>query len=423
MPPHVAVLDVLEEGSEAEVGQPASGADVLGVTSRLPLAFLTALTQSPPPSTLRNWRRPAASSKEAVCAEAAAAAAAAARGAVEAAAEPSLLTLSSCSSTTPTPAQLLSPLGSSPPERHHRSLTTDPQPSTEAGSAAPTAPVPQSPFSARVSAPLRLTQLSASATSGLMEGDDGERAEAPPAGAAPQARSVESLSVRTQEQMESARESLPVRRTLLERPLEEWSVEDTASFISGLTVAPSEVVQLVRKHAICGLVLLSLTERDLDGLDIKTFGHRRLLLLGAEALRHAQRRRQNGLFRALSGSATPPMEQHAEALEAFGPSCRRAAQPVFSLAPSSQGLAELRASQKRTSEGANVASGPTLVRAAQPGGAFSPADMSTVPSEASRTDSHNQGFFVVPAATTTAVVAPPGPLMRELRAQIKRNEG
>eukprot|EP00930_Biecheleria_cincta_P025563 TRINITY_DN1818_c0_g1_i1.p1 TRINITY_DN1818_c0_g1~~TRINITY_DN1818_c0_g1_i1.p1 ORF type:complete len:1365 (+),score=167.49 TRINITY_DN1818_c0_g1_i1:168-4097(+) len=67
--------------------------------------------------------------------------------------------------------------------------------------------------------------------------------------------------------------------------ISDCSEDDVAQWLMSLSTVPSDIIDVIHTHAINGAVLLSLTEEDLEGLDIPKFGHRRLLLLAAQQLR------------------------------------------------------------------------------------------------------------------------------------------
>lgn len=73
---------------------------------------------------------------------------------------------------------------------------------------------------------------------------------------------------------------------LVGKPVDEWDEADVMSWLSGIPSVPRDILEVVRKQAINGPVLLSLSERDLQALDIEKFGHRRLLKLAADELRN-----------------------------------------------------------------------------------------------------------------------------------------
>eukprot|EP00931_Biecheleriopsis_adriatica_P113956 TRINITY_DN8929_c0_g1_i1.p1 TRINITY_DN8929_c0_g1~~TRINITY_DN8929_c0_g1_i1.p1 ORF type:complete len:974 (-),score=197.06 TRINITY_DN8929_c0_g1_i1:99-3020(-) len=64
-----------------------------------------------------------------------------------------------------------------------------------------------------------------------------------------------------------------------------WDEDAVAQWLMRLSTVPSDIIDLVHAHAITGSVLLSLSDEDLEGLNIQKFGHRRLLLLAAQELR------------------------------------------------------------------------------------------------------------------------------------------
>eukprot|EP00434_Breviolum_minutum_P010418 symbB.v1.2.009188.t1/scaffold581.1/size274127/2 len=71
------------------------------------------------------------------------------------------------------------------------------------------------------------------------------------------------------------------------KPIRDWTEEDVAVFLMQLSSVPMDIIDVVHTHAISGAVLLSLTDEDLESLNIEKFGHRRLLLLAAQELRRA----------------------------------------------------------------------------------------------------------------------------------------
>jgi len=71
------------------------------------------------------------------------------------------------------------------------------------------------------------------------------------------------------------------------KPVEQWDETDVASWVASLSALPDGIAEVVHAHAITGPVLLSLSSEDLAGLNIKKFGHRRLLVLAANELRKA----------------------------------------------------------------------------------------------------------------------------------------
>lgn len=80
--------------------------------------------------------------------------------------------------------------------------------------------------------------------------------------------------------MSNVKMPAPVRK-----PIRDWSEEDVSVFLMNLSTVPMDIIDVVHAHAITGAVLLSLTDEDLEGLNIEKFGHRRLLLLAAQELR------------------------------------------------------------------------------------------------------------------------------------------
>mmetsp|Transcript_48145 Transcript_48145/g.114439 ORF Transcript_48145/g.114439 Transcript_48145/m.114439 type:complete len:533 (-) Transcript_48145:107-1705(-) len=76
-------------------------------------------------------------------------------------------------------------------------------------------------------------------------------------------------------------------QNLVSRPVEQWDEDDVTRYVSTLSAAPDGLYEAVRAHAISGLVLLSLTDQDIDNLDIKKFGVRRILRLAAHQLQKA----------------------------------------------------------------------------------------------------------------------------------------
>lgn len=72
----------------------------------------------------------------------------------------------------------------------------------------------------------------------------------------------------------------------LPRPVQEWQEAEVCRWLLEVFQAPQDLVSLVREQAITGKVLLSLSERDLQELPVPKFGHRRLLMLAAQELRH-----------------------------------------------------------------------------------------------------------------------------------------
>merc|ERR1712135_212267 len=71
------------------------------------------------------------------------------------------------------------------------------------------------------------------------------------------------------------------------KSVEQWDETDVASWVASLSALPDGIAEVVHAHAITGPVLLSLSSEDLAGLNIKKFGHRRLLVLAANELRKA----------------------------------------------------------------------------------------------------------------------------------------
>jgi len=80
------------------------------------------------------------------------------------------------------------------------------------------------------------------------------------------------------------------------KPIRDWTEEDVAVFLMQLSSVPMDIIDVVHTHAISGAVLLSLTDEDLESLNIEKFGHRRLLLLAAQELRRAVQAERPGDF-------------------------------------------------------------------------------------------------------------------------------
>mmetsp|Transcript_11685 Transcript_11685/g.31448 ORF Transcript_11685/g.31448 Transcript_11685/m.31448 type:complete len:646 (+) Transcript_11685:153-2090(+) len=81
---------------------------------------------------------------------------------------------------------------------------------------------------------------------------------------------------------------------LMDRPVQQWSVNDVVNFMSSFCAIPPDLVDILWAQAISGPVLLSLSEADLEELRIEKFGHRRLLMLGAQELRCTAERQRQG---------------------------------------------------------------------------------------------------------------------------------
>lgn len=72
----------------------------------------------------------------------------------------------------------------------------------------------------------------------------------------------------------------------MRKPVQDWNEDDVEDWLVRFTTVPSDLAEVVRAHAISGMVMLTLKEEDLESLNIK-FGHRRLLMLAADELRRA----------------------------------------------------------------------------------------------------------------------------------------
>ncbi|CAE7771069.1 mfsd2ab, partial [Symbiodinium sp. CCMP2456] len=76
-----------------------------------------------------------------------------------------------------------------------------------------------------------------------------------------------------------------IAAALLQRPVQEWQEEEVIRWLLEVSLAPKELAQVIREQAITGNVLLTLTEKDFEELEIPKFGHRRLLMMAATELR------------------------------------------------------------------------------------------------------------------------------------------
>jgi len=82
------------------------------------------------------------------------------------------------------------------------------------------------------------------------------------------------------------RHSLPApTHALSTKAVEDWSEADVAEWMTLRYPVHEEFLELLRRHAINGPVLLTLTEGDLNEMGIERFGHRRLLGLAIQEVR------------------------------------------------------------------------------------------------------------------------------------------
>eukprot|EP00931_Biecheleriopsis_adriatica_P037299 TRINITY_DN21399_c0_g1_i4.p1 TRINITY_DN21399_c0_g1~~TRINITY_DN21399_c0_g1_i4.p1 ORF type:complete len:912 (-),score=161.87 TRINITY_DN21399_c0_g1_i4:63-2798(-) len=72
---------------------------------------------------------------------------------------------------------------------------------------------------------------------------------------------------------------------LRQKPVEHWHEADVIRWLLDISSFPRDMTKVVVDNAITGVVLLSLTEKDLDFLKVEKFGHRRMLTIAAELLR------------------------------------------------------------------------------------------------------------------------------------------
>ncbi|CAK9116183.1 unnamed protein product [Durusdinium trenchii] len=138
---------------------------------------------------------------------------------------------------------------------------------------------PRSAASSRLASPPALTTLSEPVA---------VQPDAQPAGAC-----AEPTTASSNMGMSNVKMPAPVRK-----PIRDWSEEDVSVFLMNLSTVPMDIIDVVHAHAITGAVLLSLTDEDLEGLNIEKFGHRRLLLLAAQELRRTVQAR-GGLLQAI----------------------------------------------------------------------------------------------------------------------------
>lgn len=114
------------------------------------------------------------------------------------------------------------------------------------------------------------------------------------------------------------------------KAIRDWTEEDVAVFLTKLSTVPVDIIDVVHAHAISGAVLLSLTEEDLETLNIEKFGHRRLLLLAAQELRRVvQAERPAGDFTGMlspTSSCSGTFSQHPSHP---GPARRRVVGPLL----------------------------------------------------------------------------------------------
>jgi len=82
-------------------------------------------------------------------------------------------------------------------------------------------------------------------------------------------------------------------RRNLTRPLVDWSVSEVASW-AALTPLPLEVANLLKDNAICGQVLETLTDEDMQVIGINKFGWRRQLMILLKELQQ-QLQQQDGV--------------------------------------------------------------------------------------------------------------------------------
>ncbi|CAE7223064.1 mfsd2ab [Symbiodinium sp. CCMP2592] len=96
-----------------------------------------------------------------------------------------------------------------------------------------------------------------------------------------------------------------IAAALLQRPVQEWQEEEVIRWLLEVSLAPKELAHVIREQAITGNVLLTLTEKDFEELEIPKFGHRRLLMMAATELRAvvAHTRSKEEPLRPASGPA------------------------------------------------------------------------------------------------------------------------
>ncbi|CAE7934441.1 mfsd2ab [Symbiodinium sp. KB8] len=113
-----------------------------------------------------------------------------------------------------------------------------------------------------------------------------------------------------------------IAAALLQRPVQEWQEEEVIRWLLEVSLAPKELAHVIREQAITGNVLLTLTEKDFEELEIPKFGHRRLLMMAATELRAvvAHTRSKEEPLRPASGPAL------TVALAARGPPAPRPGQ-------------------------------------------------------------------------------------------------
>jgi hypothetical protein len=79
----------------------------------------------------------------------------------------------------------------------------------------------------------------------------------------------------------------------------DWTVGDVSSWLAELQL--KEYVSAFAQNAINGSVLLDITNEDLDYMEIKALGHRKVIMCGVEDLR------KTGSYSALPSNVAPPI--------------------------------------------------------------------------------------------------------------------
>merc|ERR1712224_1114523 len=98
---------------------------------------------------------------------------------------------------------------------------------------------------------------------------------------------------------------------LFAKTSEEWDESDVCAWMGSFAPMPKDLMEFIEAHAINGLVLLSLTDEDLEALPLIKFGHRRLLLLAAKQLRSLSKSEALRPFDAkLTASDSPRKSGH-----------------------------------------------------------------------------------------------------------------
>lgn len=230
------------------------------------------------------------------------------------------------------------------------------------------------------------------------------------------------------------------------KSIEDWSEEDVAAWMTSKFPVHSEFLALLKRHAISGPVLLTLTDTDLNEMGIERFGHRRLLRLAAQEVRAQWSAQQPQLMAepvaVMCGSKLPhAVRQSNSAVHLTNAQQLHSQtsvvtnslfpQPTFSTCPSGTSLSSFQQTPRRAGQVATPATNAALASMGQPlrlqsaacsATSLTPRDTLT-PRHAAQVRCASNMTLVAPLASATLLAGSSGAATPRVPVQDSKSRG